>query len=159
MKRTIIGALSMILLFTLAACGQSHEKDSEKEKKPKTETTEKKEAKAQKKEPNTAEATSTEQPVANANTSNLQNNNISQNQTTNAQQAPVHQTNGNVSETPNNGKIDLNQMPATDFSTDGMSPQAQQEIRDLTYQKDFQGLSQKEYNDQVSKIINRENGY
>lgn len=62
-------------------------------------------------------------------------------------------------ETQTNEKIDLNSMPATDFTTEGMSPQAQKEIEDLTYQKDFQGLPQEEYNNRVSDIMNRENGY
>lgn len=57
------------------------------------------------------------------------------------------------------GKVDLNRGPATGFTTEGMSPQAQKEIEDLTYQKDFEGLPQKEYNDRVSEIMNRENGY
>ncbi|MBY7665444.1 hypothetical protein [Staphylococcus agnetis] len=57
------------------------------------------------------------------------------------------------------GKVDLNRGPATGFTTEGMSPQAKKEIEDLTYQKDFEGLPQKEYNDRVSAIMNREKGY
>lgn len=53
-------------------------------------------------------------------------------------------------------QIDLNSMPATDFSTNRMSEEAQQQIQDLTKQKDFEGLPQEEYNDKVSEIMNNE---
>lgn len=48
-------------------------------------------------------------------------------------------------------------MPPTDFSTEGMSEQAQRQIEELTIQKDFHGLPQEEYNDRVSEIINNDN--
>lgn len=54
-------------------------------------------------------------------------------------------------------KVDLNNMPPTDFSTEGMSEQAQKQIEELTMQKDYHGLSQREYNDRVSEIINNDN--
>ncbi|AKS69641.1 hypothetical protein RN70_09080 [Staphylococcus schleiferi] len=53
-------------------------------------------------------------------------------------------------------KVDLNSMPPTDFSTEGMSEQAQRQIEELTIQKDFHGLTQEEYNDSVSEIINND---
>ncbi|MBA8772863.1 hypothetical protein [Staphylococcus coagulans] len=53
-------------------------------------------------------------------------------------------------------KVDLNSMPPTDFSTEGMSEQAQRQIEELTIQKDFHGLPQEEYNDSVSEIINND---
>lgn len=55
-----------------------------------------------------------------------------------------------------NQKIDLNKMPAGDFSTEGMSEEAKNKIEELTRQKDFEGLSQEEYNDRVSEIMNEE---
>lgn len=53
-------------------------------------------------------------------------------------------------------EIDLNRLPNGDFSTEGMSKDAQMQIEELTRQKDFEGLPQKEYNDQVSAIMNSE---
>ncbi len=53
-------------------------------------------------------------------------------------------------------KVDLNSMPPTDFSTEGMSEQAQRQIEELTIQKDFHGLPQEEYNDSISEIINND---
>lgn len=58
--------------------------------------------------------------------------------------------------TDQNQKIDLNKMPAGDFSTEGMSEEAKNKIEELTRQKDFEGLSQEEYNDRVSEIMNEE---
>lgn len=58
--------------------------------------------------------------------------------------------------TDQNQKIDLNKMPAGDFSTEGMSEEAKYKIEKLTRQKDFEGLSQEEYNDRVSEIMNEE---
>ncbi|MDW4114036.1 hypothetical protein QI059_07985 [Staphylococcus saprophyticus] len=58
--------------------------------------------------------------------------------------------------TNQNQKIDLNKMPAGDFSTEGMSEGAKNKIEELTRQKDFEGLSQEEYNDRVSEIMNEE---
>ncbi|PTI80741.1 hypothetical protein BU098_13150 [Staphylococcus xylosus] len=55
-----------------------------------------------------------------------------------------------------NQKIDLNNMPAGDFSTEGMSEEAKNKIKELTRQKDFEGLSQEEYNNEVSEIMNEE---
>ena len=50
----------------------------------------------------------------------------------------------------------MNKLPAGDFSTDGMSKEAQKQIADLSNQKDHEGLSQSEYNDRVSEIMNNE---
>ncbi|RIL93644.1 hypothetical protein BUY80_13280 [Staphylococcus equorum] len=58
--------------------------------------------------------------------------------------------------TNQNQKIDLNKMHAGDFSTEGMSEEAKNKIEELTRQKDFEGLSQEEYNDRVSEIMNEE---
>lgn len=58
--------------------------------------------------------------------------------------------------TDQNQKIDLNKMPAGDFSTEGMSEEAKNKIEELTRQKNFEGLSQEEYNDRVSEIMNEE---
>ncbi|ANQ64714.1 hypothetical protein [Staphylococcus equorum] len=58
--------------------------------------------------------------------------------------------------TDQNQKIDLNKMPAGDFSTEGMSEAAKNKIEELTRQKDFERLSQEEYNDRVSEIMNEE---
>lgn len=58
--------------------------------------------------------------------------------------------------TDQNQKIDLNNMPAGDFSTEGMSEEAKNKIKELTRQKDFEGLSQEEYNNEVSEIMNEE---
>lgn len=53
-------------------------------------------------------------------------------------------------------QIDLNQFPGGDFSTEGMSDDAQKQIEELSRQKDFEGLPQEEYNDRVSEIMNNE---
>lgn len=58
--------------------------------------------------------------------------------------------------TDQNQKIDLNKMPAGGFSTEGMSEEAKNKIEELTRQKEFEGLSQEEYNDRVSEIMNEE---
>lgn len=58
--------------------------------------------------------------------------------------------------TDQNQKIDLNKMPAGSFSTEGMSEEAKNKIEELTRQKEFEGLSQEEYNDRVSEIMNEE---
>src|SRR5699024_3012294 len=66
-------------------------------------------------------------------------------------------TPNNQNENPGqNQKIDLNSMPAGDFSTEGMSEEAQNEIDKLTRQKDFEGLSQEKHNDSLSEIMNDE---
>ncbi|WP_427707606.1 hypothetical protein [Staphylococcus parequorum] len=53
-------------------------------------------------------------------------------------------------------EIDLNRLLGGDFTTEGMSKDAQIQIEELTRQKDFERLPQKEYNDQVSTIMNSE---
>ncbi|MDG0821704.1 MAG: hypothetical protein L0L09_13640 [Staphylococcus equorum] len=53
-------------------------------------------------------------------------------------------------------EIDLNSLPGGDFTTEGMSKDAQMQIEELTRQKDFERLPQKDYNDQVSAIMNSE---
>lgn len=58
--------------------------------------------------------------------------------------------------TEQNQNIDLNHMPAGDFTTEGMSEEAKNKINELTRQKDFEGLPQEEYNDRVSEIMNQE---
>ncbi|WP_436964117.1 hypothetical protein [Staphylococcus xylosus] len=72
-------------------------------------------------------------------------------------QAPVEsQEQATIEQEPQKQKIDLNQFPGGDFSTEGMSESAQKQIEELSRQKDYEGLPQKEYNDQVSEIMNNE---
>ncbi|PWZ43129.1 hypothetical protein DD862_14300, partial [Staphylococcus pseudintermedius] len=75
-----------------------------------------------------------------------QNNNGYQQPEQQTSQNYVPQQNTQVQENEKQ-KVDLNSMPPTDFSTEGMSEQAQREIEELTIQKDFHGLPQVEYND------------
>ncbi|OEK66768.1 hypothetical protein AST00_04855 [Staphylococcus equorum] len=88
---------------------------------------------------NTQEQQSTQQPVQ------------SQEQT---QQAPV--ADEQPTQEQQRTEIDLNRLPGGDFTTEGMSKDAQMQIEELTRQKDFEGLPQKDYNDQVSAIMNSE---
>lgn len=75
------------------------------------------------------------------------------------EQAPVQSVEGQSTQETESEKIDLNELPAGDFSTEGMSPGAKQQIEDLSNQKDNEGLDQEEYNDRVSDIMNEEMGY
>ncbi|MCD8800694.1 hypothetical protein K1Y24_01830 [Mammaliicoccus sciuri] len=73
-------------------------------------------------------------------------------------QQPQYQedSSGNIVEkTDENGQYIVNELLA-DFTTEGMSPEAQNKIDSLTRQKDFEGLPQEEYNRQVFEIMNNE---
>ncbi|GAB0321415.1 hypothetical protein [Staphylococcus pseudintermedius] len=158
----------MFLLFTsllvLSACGNEKEKeepkkenqakekkvDKDKENRKKKDKEVVKQSKQQSDEqPNSQEQT-VEQPQQ------PQNNNGYQQPEQQTSQNYVPQQNTQVQENEKQ-KVDLNSMPPTDFSTEGMSEQAQREIEELTIQKDFHGLPQVEYNDRVSEIINNDN--
>lgn len=161
----------MFLLFTsllvLSACGNEKEepkkenqakekkvdKDKENRKKKDKENQDKEVVKQSKQQsdeqPNSQEQT-VEQPQQ------PQNNNGYQQPEQQTSQNYVPQQNTQVQENEKQ-KVDLNSMPPTDFSTEGMSEQAQREIEELTIQKDFHGLPQVEYNDRVSEIINNDN--
>ncbi|UXS67763.1 hypothetical protein MUA19_10995 [Staphylococcus chromogenes] len=184
--RKVLSIFSILTMaIALTACGADEEKKSQKEDKAKTEVSDKhkeksKENKKKEKEENKTQAnevtTNTDNSAnqvtqeASETTDNTTNQGVQEstvsNQNNVSTQAPqqnqndISQASSNYNqEAQANGKIDLNSMPATDFTTEGMSPQAQKEIEDLTYQKDFQGLPQEEYNNRVSDIMNRENGY
>ncbi|TDM12979.1 LPXTG cell wall anchor domain-containing protein [Macrococcus bovicus] len=52
------------------------------------------------------------------------------------------------------GKVDLNQSPYTDFDISWLSEERQRLINDLAHEKDFGGLSQYDFNNRVSAIMN-----
>ncbi|HGH0879485.1 TPA: hypothetical protein ACJHI4_002063 [Staphylococcus pseudintermedius] len=156
----------MFLLFTsllvLSACGNEKEEpkkenqakekkvDKDKGNKKKQDKEVVKQSKQQSDEqPNSQEQT-VEQPQQ------PQNNNGYQQPEQQTSQNYVPQQNTQVQENEKQ-KVDLNSMPPTDFSTEGMSEQAKRQIEELTIQKDFHGLPQVEYNDRVSEIINNDN--
>ncbi|EPU7770056.1 hypothetical protein ACVZOU_000049 [Staphylococcus pseudintermedius] len=158
----------MFLLFTsllfLSACGNEKEepkkenqakekkvdKDKENRKKKDNENQDKEVAKQPQQQ-------SDEQPKSQEQTvEQPQNNNGYQQPEQQTSQNYVPQQNTQVQENEKQ-KVDLNSMPPTDFSTEGMSEQAQRQIEELTIQKDFHGLPQVEYNDRVSEIINNDN--
>ncbi|KIJ87101.1 MULTISPECIES: hypothetical protein [Staphylococcus] len=167
MKKLLFLLLSCFLV--LAACSHSEEKhskntkESHSDKSQKTKSNKKIENKDQ---PNnqskTEDANSDEQPSSEpASTQN------EQNEVAVSTEEPSNEIPSNVTPdtaednqvqqpTQTKQQIDLNSMPATDFSTDRMSEEAQQQIQDLTKQKDFEGLPQEEYNDKVSEIMNNE---
>ncbi|PTF37817.1 hypothetical protein [Staphylococcus chromogenes] len=160
----------LTMAFALTACGAEEEKKIQKEDKTKTEVSDKHKEKSKENKKKEKEENKTQANEVTTNTDNSANQGAQEaavsNQNNMSTQAPqqnqndISQASSNYNqETQANGKIDLNSMPATDFTTEGMSPQAQKEIEDLTYQKDFQGLPQEEYNNRVSDIMNRENGY
>ncbi|MGW9988456.1 hypothetical protein [Staphylococcus hominis] len=55
-----------------------------------------------------------------------------------------------------NNHVDLNSLPATDFQTDWMSESGQEQVNDLVEQKDSGQISQYEFNDRVSDVMNNE---
>ncbi|HCA7423960.1 TPA: hypothetical protein K8018_001580, partial [Staphylococcus pseudintermedius] len=148
MKRLMFLLFSSLLV--LSACGNEKEKEEpKKETKSKEKKVDKENKKKQDKEvvkqskqqsdeqPNSQEQT-VEQPQQ------PQNNNGYQQPEQQTSQNYVPQQNTQVQENEKQ-KVDLNSMPPTDFSTEGMSEQAQREIEELTIQKDFHGLPQVEY--------------
>lgn len=52
------------------------------------------------------------------------------------------------------GKVDLNKLPAGDFDASWLSPERMRQLEDLAYQKDFGNLSQSDFNDKVSALMN-----
>ncbi|WP_086427873.1 hypothetical protein [Staphylococcus cornubiensis] len=165
MKKSLFLLISSLLL--LGACGNDESKKETTKKEIKSPEKTKDELKEEK---NTKEnePPSTEGPVTSE--YNQQSDNVAvseQSQLEYIQQTPQYdsqqmpkeytsQQNHPVQENKK-AKIDLNSLPPTDFSTEGMSEQAKKQIEELTIQKDFQGLPQEEYNDRVSEIINNEN--
>lgn len=167
MKKLLFLLLSCFLV--LAACSHSEEKhskntkESHSDKSQKTKSNKKIENKDQpSNQSKTEDAHSDEQPFSEpASTQN------EQNEVAVSTEEPSNEIPSNVTPdtaednqvqqpTQTKQQIDLNSMPATDFSKDRMSEEAQQQIQDLTKQKDFEGLPQGEYNDKVSKIMNNE---
>ncbi|HHC5994043.1 TPA: hypothetical protein ACN4WP_002379 [Staphylococcus aureus] len=153
MKRLL--GLLLASTLVLVACGNDENKEeSKKEVKSKEKKIEKEKENKSKKDKEKEVATqqpdnqTVEQPQS-------QEQSVQQPQ----QQLPqnsVPQQNAQVQQNKKQ-KVDLNNMPPTDFSTEGMSEQAQKQIEELTMQKDYHGLSQREYNDRVSEIINNDN--
>ncbi|HAR5710605.1 TPA: hypothetical protein I1471_001430 [Staphylococcus pseudintermedius] len=160
MKRLMF--LLFASLLVLSACGNEKEKEEpKKETKSKEKKVDKENKKKQDKEVvKQSEQQSDEQPNSQEQTveqpQQPQNNNGYQQPEQQTSQNYVPQQNTQVQENEKQ-KVDLNSMPPTDFSTEGMSEQAQREIEELTIQKDFHGLPQVEYNDRVSEIINNDN--
>lgn len=64
--------------------------------------------------------------------------------------------NENTNENKQNNHVDLNSLPATDFRTDWMSESGQKQVNDLANQKDSGQISQYEFNDRVSDVMNNE---
>ncbi|HDJ3673647.1 TPA: hypothetical protein PQB48_002235 [Staphylococcus aureus] len=144
MKRLL--GLLLVSTLVLSACGNDeNQEESKKEVKSKEKKIEKEKENKSKKDKEKEVATQ-QQP---------DNQTVEQPQ----QQIPqnsVPQQNVQVQQNKKQ-KVDLNNMPPTDFSTEGMSEQAQKQIEELSMQKDYHGLSQREYNDRVSEIINNDN--
>ncbi|MBA8760771.1 hypothetical protein GWK87_11065 [Staphylococcus schleiferi subsp. coagulans] len=162
MKRLIFLLFASILV--LSACGGNEKKE---EPKKDTQSKEKKvdKDKGNKKEKDKEVAKQPKQQADEQPKSLEQTVELTQQQTQNngyqqpeqqASQNYVPQQNTQVQQSEKQ-RVDLNSMPPTDFSTEGMSEQAQRQIEELTIQKDFHGLPQEEYNDRVSEIINNDN--
>ncbi|WP_340296436.1 hypothetical protein [Staphylococcus coagulans] len=136
MKRLMLLLFASILV--LSACGDNEQKEEpKKEYQSKEKKVDKDKENKKKKDKEKQEKEVAKQP---------------QQQTS---QNYVPQQNAQVQQNEKQ-KVDLNSMPPTDFSTEGMSEQAQRQIEELTIQKDFHGLTQEEYNDSVSEIINND---
>lgn len=150
--------LSLLLASTLVliACGNDENKEeSKKEVKSKEKKIDKEKEKENKSKKEKEKEVATQQPdnqIAEQPQSQEQAVQQPQQQTL---QNSIPQQNAQVQQNEKQ-KVDLNSMPPTDFSTEGMSEQAQKQIEELSMQKDYHGLSQKEYNDRVSEIINNE---
>ncbi|WP_353420509.1 hypothetical protein [Staphylococcus coagulans] len=136
MKRLML--LLFVSILVLSACGDNEQKEEPKqEDQSKEKKVDKDKENKKKKDKEKQEKEVAKQP---------------QQQTS---QNYVPQQNAQVQQNEKQ-KVDLNSMPPTDFSTEGMSEQAQRQIEELTIQKDFHGLPQEEYNDSVSEIINND---
>ncbi len=176
MKKLLV--LLFASLLVLGACGQNMEnakddkdidlkpdKDNKKsdKKEKKSDIKEKENKESTKKSEPKSEEQSTEEVATNEQQTTQEVN--STEQTTQEQQTseqPVQQpqyqedSRGNIVEQPDeNGQYTGNELPA-DFTTEGMSPEAQNKIDSLTRQKDFEGLPQEEYNRQVFEIMNNQ---
>lgn len=173
MKKLIVLLFSSLLV--LGACGQKEENTSKdnntketKKNDPKKKDTDKKKDKVKKEkdsdkktEPKTEEQT-TEEITTNEQQSTEEVNSTEQSTQEQPVEQPVQQpqyqedSSGNIVEQPDeNGQYTGNELPA-DFTTEGMSPEAQNKIDSLTRQKDFEGLPQEEYNRQVFEIMNNQ---
>ncbi|HBC4177651.1 TPA: hypothetical protein KEO01_002457 [Staphylococcus aureus] len=153
MKRLL--GLLLVSTLVLSACGNDeNQEESKKEVKSKEKKIEKEKENKSKKDKEKEVAT--QQQPDNQTVEQPQ----SQEQSVQPQQQipqnSVPQQNVQVQQNKKQ-KVDLNNMPPTDFSTEGMSEQAQKQIEELSMQKDYHGLSQREYNDRVSEIINNDN--
>lgn len=134
-------------LLVLGACGQKEEKTTKEESTKKTESKDTKKDNEEKDKSEKEDKETQEQQPA---------------QEQQAVEHPVQQpqyqedSRGNIVEQPDeNGQYTGNELPA-DFTTEGMSPEAQNKIDSLTRQKDFEGLPQEEYNRQVFEIMNNQ---
>ncbi|HDC8405125.1 TPA: hypothetical protein O9M78_002511 [Staphylococcus aureus] len=154
MKRLL--GLLLASTLVLVACGNDENKEeSKKEVKSKEKKIEKEKENKSKKDKEKEVATQQQSDNQTVEQPQSQEQSVQQPQ----QQLPqnsVPQQNAQVQQNKKQ-KVDLNNMPPTDFSTEGMSEQAQKQIEELTMQKDYHGLSQREYNDRVSEIINNDN--
>ncbi|MCE5558935.1 hypothetical protein JL916_13625 [Staphylococcus pseudintermedius] len=158
----------MFLLFTsllvLSACGNEKE-EPKKENQAKEKKVDKDKENRKKKDKENQDKEVAKQPQQQSDEQpKSQEQTVEQPQNNNGYQQPEQQTSQNYVPQQNTQvqenekqKVDLNSMPPTDFSTEGMSEQAQRQIEELTIQKDFHGLPQVEYNDRVSEIINNDN--
>lgn len=153
MKRLL--GLLLASTLVLVACGNDENKEeSKKEVKSKEKKIEKEKENKSKKDKEKEVATQQQPDNQTVEQPQSQEQSVQQPQ----QQLPqnsVPQQNAQVQQNKKQ-KVDLNNMPPTDF-LQGMSEQAQKQIEELTMQKDYHGLSQREYNDRVSEIINNDN--
>lgn len=64
--------------------------------------------------------------------------------------------NEGMRENEQNNHVDLNSLPPTDFDPTWMSESGQKQVNDLAEQKDSGKISQYEFNDRVSDVMNNE---
>lgn len=64
--------------------------------------------------------------------------------------------NEGMRENEQNNHVDLNSLPPTDFDPTWMSESGQKQVNDLAEQKDSGQISQYEFNDRVSDVMNNE---
>lgn len=167
--------LLLVSFLVSAACGQDESKTEDKKESKSSLNDDKKKDKNKKSNDetkDTSNATNTQQNNTQQANTEQQTQNFEQRQSTQEPIQSQEQMNNQEQQTTQtplesqeqqtteletqNQKIDLNQFPGGDFSTEGMSEDAQKQIEELSRQKDYEGLPQKEYNDQVSEIMNNE---
>ncbi|UXR70456.1 hypothetical protein MUA26_04835 [Staphylococcus sp. IVB6246] len=159
MKKLLVFMLTCTLI--LAACNHEDNQAKDKESEKKVEKTKQQtKKKSETPETNNEEEQNT-MPSTQQNTYDSIDNNIEPMQQTNqnVQHQVVQEQQQQISQpqqTYKRQKVDLNSQPPSGFSTEGLSEEAQQQINDLGIQKDFYGLSQYEFNDRVSDIINND---